>query len=229
MNGGEIINCGFDEGFSFFSNDRFYCLGGNANIYCQFCDTPSPEPPNWIALKPPKWIALTVQHTIALEIKEEIVKHFISSEKEQDARKARTLCSRIMSLPNYAEVSLANIKPVEPNEKLLGPDSNTDKKLLGEALRRLNENANNIVFIATHDGGIRCEAAFLRTKKGMNIFTPSSLDEDYRNTIKKSIIAVSASADTINAVKEEIAAARRIADAKCAEEKSKRKKSWWQM
>jgi|GEM_PF-4297500 len=117
-----------------------------------------------------------LEHIVPEEVKKEIASHFGNPEKDKSARKARTTCAEILALPNHKEVSLAALEPVEPIERILGPDSPTDKRILAEAWRLSKANPKDFVFIATHDGGIKIEAALWNSKLGMQIFTPSNRD-----------------------------------------------------
>ena len=112
-------------------------------------------------------------HVIPKQVKEEIFQK-IGSVEEQNAERARTLCSKIMGLQNYDEVNLERIIIPRIHEEFLGPKSPVDQKIVGLAYHLLSKTPDSPVYVATNNGGIRSELSFLRSKKGMNIFTPST-------------------------------------------------------
>ena len=115
------------------------------------------------------------EHVIPAEVKKELFNHFDSPDKNTAARRGRTFVAKIMSRDDYREVSLADVPCPSIIESVLGPDSIVDKKLIGYAMRFLNENPQNIAFIATNDGGIQTEVSALQTQRKLNIFSPVSL------------------------------------------------------
>ena len=114
-----------------------------------------------------------LQHVIPKQVKEEIFQKIGSSE-ESNAERARTLCSKIMGLQDYDEVNLERIIIPRIHEEFLGPKSPVDQKIVGLAYYLLSKTPDSPVYVATNNGGILSELSFLHSKKGMNIFTPST-------------------------------------------------------
>jgi hypothetical protein len=82
-----------------------------------------------------------------------------------------------MASPNYVEMSLKGIPKYECIENLIGPDSEVDKKLLALAVYYAEANPTDMVFVATHDGGIQAEISLLQTQRQLLIFSPASIDQ----------------------------------------------------
>lgn len=97
---------------------------------------------------------INVRHILPIEVKLELRKHFDNPEKEQIARHARTaLANHLVRAASYEEVDLAHVAIPADFDQILGPDSQTDKRILAFALSLL-ENTTVGVAIATKDGGI---------------------------------------------------------------------------
>lgn len=137
--------------------------------------------PNW---KPPfedenefpnvEYYDFEFQIVLPTEVKQELAKHFFNKDKELNARRGRTFCASLMKLPIYCEESLAELQIPDLNETILGPDSDTDKKIIALALRYAQD---GIVYVATHDGGIKVELSILLARKQIEIYTPASQAE----------------------------------------------------
>jgi hypothetical protein len=122
---------------------------------------------------------LTISHSIPREVQLEISRHIKNpddAKRNEMARSARALYARIISLPSYVEVSLENITIPDIHEQILGPDSDTDKKLLGYAYELLKQNKADLVFLATRDAGISAEVVYQATRSGIHIFCDLLLD-----------------------------------------------------
>ncbi len=114
-----------------------------------------------------------LQHVIPKQVKEEIFQK-IGSGEEPNAERARTLCSKIMGLQDYDEVNLERVIIPRIHEEFLGPKSVVDQKIVGLAYHLLSKTPDSAIYVATNNGGILSELSFLHSKKGMNIFTPST-------------------------------------------------------
>lgn len=120
-------------------------------------------------------------------VKKEIAKHL----KEKDEKKkiaagaARSLVAEIMMCKGYTEYPEKDIPEVTMKEPILGPDSQQDRLILSLANSLASEFSSDelgkgyhydFVFILTHDGGIKTEAATLFKKHGKLVFTPASIN-----------------------------------------------------
>ena len=115
-----------------------------------------------------------VELILPTEVKEELAKHIADKDKEQAAQQGRNFCASLMKLPEYRERSLADLTPPEMSEKVLGPDSDVKKRIIALALRCAEE---GIVYVATHDGGIKAELTLLFAKKHLPIYSATTKKE----------------------------------------------------
>ena len=105
-------------------------------------------------------------HVLPREVKVELSKHLSgdAQEKEKSARAARSFVADIIATGRCEQPSLENVEPIEPIEDLLGPDSETDRKLIAYAMQR-SLDPDCSVLLASLDGGIRVEVATRFSRK----------------------------------------------------------------
>ena len=144
--------------------DTSYLMDGNAKMILDFREIP---PEEYIKYH------FKILHFVPFEVQMEIAKHINDindKDKNTAARAARALYARILTSANYCESSLADIPIPDIHEKVLGPDSETDKKIIGLAYKLLEEGKAVAVFIATRDGGIAAEVVYQCTKNGRPVY-----------------------------------------------------------
>lgn len=116
---------------------------------------------------------LNVWHYIPEEVQVEIARHIKNDEDQERnrlARAARALYVKMSALPNFSSDSLRDVSIPEIHERILGPDSDTDKKLIGFADQLLSKNKAQIVYVATRDAGIGAELVFQSTRNGKPVY-----------------------------------------------------------
>jgi hypothetical protein len=125
--------------------------------------------------KPPYFFApfstYDLRIVVPQEVKQEIMKHYKDDEKKPNASVARTMVSGLMALKGYEEICLESIPAAESKEAILGPDSEVDRKIIGLARKLCTQ---GIVFVVSHDGGIKCEVSTLRRLENLNMFSPAN-------------------------------------------------------
>ena len=118
------------------------------------------------------WKHYDLRIVVPQEVKQEIMRHYKDDEKKQKAAVARSIVSELITLKGYEETCLADLQTSEPTEAILGPDSDVDKKIIGLARQLCGH--EKIVFVASHDGGIKCEVSTLWRVEKLNIFSPAN-------------------------------------------------------
>lgn len=113
-------------------------------------------------------------HIIPLEVKQEIFSVMTESELENErqlARGARRLCAQIIAQKLYREVTLKDLDLLPMRDKLLGPETETGKRIIGLAQRLVSEEQDSLVYVATNDDGLAVEIAYLCTHENQDIFS----------------------------------------------------------
>ncbi len=108
------------------------------------------------------------------EVKVELANHLANPDKKNDAKRGQVFCAKLMGFINLEQPSLMELECPVLYESVLGPDSDIDKKIITLAKKLASE---NLVFIATHDGGIQTEIALIRAKENKPIYSPCSMKE----------------------------------------------------
>jgi hypothetical protein len=112
---------------------------------------------------------IAVTHVLPEEVKMEIHQHLKSDEKGTAASRARLVCAEIIAELDYMDVKASEAPSYTPLDKLLGPDSPTDKALLAWALQTAEE-PNTAVFFATLDGGLATEICRMHRERKTRVF-----------------------------------------------------------
>ncbi len=123
----------------------------------------------------PGWVTLRL--IIPDEVKREIERHFNTPEKEQVAKRARKNCAKIMGIAGYIEIDDRDIPRCPFSMRHLGADSRTDRKLIDLAWHLVDKDKECFVYVATLDGGMQAELAFLFSQYKLPIFCPANIDQ----------------------------------------------------
>lgn len=144
------------------------------------------------ALNGDRWVLpIEKKHILANEVKMEIHGLLKNNDKNLSASKARLLCAAIIAYHEYEDIDLGSYEEYTAKDSLLGPDSAVDKKLLQWAYEKA-QHQDNVVYIASCDGGILTEACRLQREEGVPVlchYTKNRIQDYYNHNHYESLIA----------------------------------------
>lgn len=113
-------------------------------------------------------------------VKQEIAAYLNSSDPAtvECARRARVSYANLLKYPRFQEVDLNGIAVPPMQETVLGPDTDTGKRIIGLIAKYVAEDPQCLVYVATKDGGVIAEIeARRRANQNERVFSPVSRPE----------------------------------------------------